>query len=209
MPRRIFVNTFHVSAAELQSFLVSAKGALRDAPPAEGFAFALFGNADVGRRFFCEVFVMPDPEIDGQDSAIEAYHFSSSYQPERSTCVEVGGHTNTFRGRVVTGSDAPPIEGNVVRFTQLWAEAEERDALVDALKTLAAEGTRRVRIMPLDSTEYPKLFGLLELFAHPSQVQEADAADRAGSEELKAARALIGERTLRRDELPETFLRMR
>ena len=204
MSNRLFFFAYETSAGELGSYLQIAKSALQTAPAVPGFAFSVFKDPERPRRF-AEIFVMPDPEVEGQDAAIKAYHFSSSYQPERATCFERGARFASFRGRVLGGDPPAPFEGTAMRWTPLWAEADDAVALEEALAVLGKGVPGRVHTVGLCSTDRPKEYALCEAFASGEDVAAAGEAEKEASEEVLAALELVRGATREGYGLPAVF----
>ena len=195
MPNRLFFHAYEVSERELQSFFQIAASALQTTPP-----------VPEGARRFAEVFVLPDPEVEGQDAAMRGYHFSSSYQPERATCFEPGARFVSFRGRPL-GAELPvPFEGKVLRWTPLWADGDGAGALEEALSTLGGGVPGRVQVLALASTEVPKVYALCETFESTEALDAASDAEKEAADELKAALETVRAATREENGLPAVFV---
>ena len=165
MAKRIFVVTYKVSETEFGSFMGIARKGISDPPPVPGFFFGLY-RAPSDPLSFAEVIVLPDPEVEGQDAALEAYHFASSYQPERNTCVEVGTRVVSLRGTVVNDEPELPLDGELLRFQALKESGESDGTLSEALSSWAEGAEHRNAVVGIHSTEVASSYGLVEVFAN-------------------------------------------
>ena len=177
MAKRIFVVTYKVSETELGSFFGIARKGISDPPPVPGFFFGLY-RAPSDPMSFAEVIVLPDPEEEGQESAIEAYHFASSYQPERNTCIEVGTRVISLRGTAIADDPELPLDGQILRFRSLKEDSESEASLSDALNSFSEQSEHRSAAFGIQSTEISGNYGLVEVFADSNALEAADASDR-------------------------------
>ena len=205
MPNRLFFFAYEISERELQSFYQIAASALETAPAVDGFAFRAYRDPGGARRF-AEVFVMPDPEVEGQEAAMKGYHFSSSYPPERATCFEAGARVASFRGRSLSGDPPAPFEGKVLRWTPLWAEADDAAALEEALSKVCGGLPGRVQVSALTSTEIPKLYALCETFESEDTFAAAPDTDKEAAEEVAAALEAVRGAAREENGLPAVFV---
>jgi len=203
LSQRIFIISYQVSEHEFSSFSSIAKPALSDAPPVPGFSFMLFAHPEQPRTFL-EVVSLPDPEENGQDASLEGYHFMSSYQPQRNTCLEVGTRIKVFQAERVAGEWSEDVDPQLAQFSALWAKEDGAD-LEDALKSFAEHGAEQIACVGLHSVEIDEKYGLLELFKDEGSLESSDGGL---SDEAKSAKTVISGH-IHKDQGSTVYVRVR
>ncbi len=190
LSKRIIISNYRISATEYNSFMSIGGQAAKEPPEIPGFAFLLFVDANE-HHDFTEMIVLPYAAEHGQDTSMEGYHFASSYQPERNTCIEPGSPFQVFQGTPVAGDLDLPVSENLLRITQLWADTDDAPALEEALTNWVENAPARNQLCALKSLDHGKLYGLVEIFTDQEAMDGADTADRDLDESLGSVQALI------------------
>ncbi len=164
--------------------------AAKEPPEIPGFSFVLFVDAE-NHNNFTEMIVLPHANEHGQDASMEGYHFASSYQPERNTCIEPGTPFEVFQGTPIAGELELPISENVLRITQLWADTDDASNLKEAITNWVENAPGRNQFCALQSLDYDKLYGLVEIFENQEAMDGAETADRDLDESLSASHEII------------------
>jgi hypothetical protein len=208
LAKRIFVVTYKVSESELGSFFGIARKGISDPPPVPGFFFGLY-RAPSDPMSFAEVIVLPDPDEEGQEAAIEAYHFASSYQPERNTCVEVGTRVISLRGTSVAEDPDLPLDGEILRFQALQQSPDAETSLSTALNSFSETAEHRSAAIGIQSTEVASSYGLVEVFMDQAALEAADSSDRSAESSASESLETIKGSKNAQDGLQPVYARVR
>lgn len=205
--RRILINTYRINDFERAGFLNLARSAQKDQPHFENFGFQVYAHPEE-HDFFAEIILLPDPAVAGTKTAMEAYHFASSYQPERDSCIKIGSRLISFRGTYDDDAGPVPLDSAAIRYTPIQVEEEGKESLLSSVDYLAKNRQHQSQILCLSSTEFPGNLGLLEFF---STVGDFQLSEESGDTDpdMGSARKNIEDAALQRYDLPTTFVRFR
>jgi len=207
LSRRILINTYRIDDSERASFLNLARGAQNEQPHFEDFGFQVYAHPDE-HDFFAEIILLPDPAVAGTKTAMEAYHFASSYQPERDSCIKIGTRLISFRGTYGDDAGIIPLDSAAIRYTPLRSNEENREALAASMNLLKQNREHQVQIISLSSAEFEDTYGLLEFFSTVGDFQRAEGAEPTDNDIIDAVKA-VTDSTIDRNDLPSTFVRFR
>jgi len=205
--RRILINTYRINEFERAGFLNLARSAQKDQPHFEDFGFQIYAHPEE-HDFFAEIILLPDTAIVGTKIAMEAYHFASSYQPERDSCIKIGSRLISFRGTYDDDAGPVPLDSAAIRYTPIRIEEESKAKLLTSIEYLTKNRQHQAQILAMSSTEFPEELGLLEFFSTVGDFQLSGESVDTDPNMESAVKEIEGA-ALHRYDLPSTFVRFR
>jgi len=188
MQQRVLINRFSVASDEHGRWVYFTRQALLQHPRYDGFAFAVFVEPGSPREAL-EIVLLPSREDHGKTPAIGAFHFMSSYNPERSSFVDPASRVVPFKGVHIAGAPYTGAACGVVEVDFLRAKKEAEANLVAAAGTFIQRAQARSGTL-LESVDVPEDYALLLYYSDAAALDDA-SRNRTNDGTWKAARDVI------------------